>query len=422
MATRWRKHQMPPLPLDIVLEIAARSDPATLVRCAAACRDARRRVADPAFRRQLRLGRHADRFVPSLLRGHLEVRRLIGDYRSVALHLVDITGAGDTTTARLLTAADGFPPHPDGKAAGRRHEPVASRDGLLLVRTTDREPPLEVEELRVCDPATGHSLTLPPEPTFPSAAQQNWEPYALIVGDGGAASDGNGIRPFQLLKANLVMSDRHCYLGTHTLSSEDGAWGTYSEIRTPHLLGSRSLLRRVKPPLIAGGAVHWLCVTNKSAAYVLKLHIRTAQVTMTALPVSFPCSDDRGIDYLLATRGGGELMVLVAANDKISAWVQTDKPTAGWKQRTRAVVDEDAMRRFRITGWFGPFRVRLHWFAERSGLVLFTSNGYGCFWLDVRSMKIVRLVHGGAGILHRTGCLPYEMDLSSWVPTFTSTI
>ena len=34
------------LPLDVIVEIAARSDLATLVRCAATCRDTRRRVAD----------------------------------------------------------------------------------------------------------------------------------------------------------------------------------------------------------------------------------------------------------------------------------------------------------------------------------------------------------------------------------------
>uniref|UniRef100_A0A0Q3Q7C3 F-box domain-containing protein n=1 Tax=Setaria italica TaxID=4555 RepID=A0A0Q3Q7C3_SETIT len=53
-----------PLPLDLVLEIAALSDPATLVRCVAASKDLHRRIADPAFHGRLRL-RHADRFVPS---------------------------------------------------------------------------------------------------------------------------------------------------------------------------------------------------------------------------------------------------------------------------------------------------------------------------------------------------------------------
>ncbi|CAN6325934.1 unnamed protein product [Urochloa humidicola] len=68
----------PALPVDLVLEIAARSDPATLIRCAAACRTLRLGAASPAFHRGLRL-RHAagegGRFVPALLRGLFHQRR-----------------------------------------------------------------------------------------------------------------------------------------------------------------------------------------------------------------------------------------------------------------------------------------------------------------------------------------------------------
>ncbi|PUZ73331.1 hypothetical protein GQ55_2G466000 [Panicum hallii var. hallii] len=413
---RRRKHQTPSLPLDIVLEIAARSDPATLVRCAATCAEARRRVAGGGGQ-ALRL-RHADRFVPSLLRGHLEAR-YVSNYCNMMLHLVDTT-APDTTTARVLTAADGFPPPPDGTNV-RLQCPMASRDGLLLVRITDWQP--RREELRVCDLATGRSQTLPPGPAFPGVAQKCWEPYVLLAGDGepGGAS---GIRPFQVLKTNLVMSDHHRYLETQTFSSEKGAWGKYTVIRAPHFRGS-ALLRRGGRPLVAGGAVHWLCVTN-SGGYVLKLHIRTAQVAVTALPVSFPCpaAHEWGIDYLLATTAaGGEVMVLVADSWKkknISAWVQT-KPTAKWTQRPQVVMENEAMLRFRNMRWSGTFHVKLHWFAERSGFVLLSSNLYGEFWLDLRSMEIVRWCPG-APDQHGARSLPYEMDLSSWVPTFSSTI
>ncbi|CAN6169144.1 unnamed protein product [Urochloa humidicola] len=397
-----RRHQAASLPLDVMADIAARTDPATLVRCAATCIGLRGRVADPAFRRRLRL-RHADCFVPSFLHGHLEVRNL-SDYRGVALHLVDITAADTTATA------------------ARRYEPVASRDGLLLVRSTDRNPPLD--ELRVCDMVTGRSQTLPLEPTFPGAAQKNWEPYVLLVGDGDAI---DGIRPFQVLKTNLVMSDHHCYLQFQIFSSEKCSWGRYSDIKTPHLDGS-SLLRRVRS-LVAGGAAHWLCVTD-SGGCVLKFQITRprglviTQVAVMLLPVSFPCSDDRGIDYLLATAtaGGKELMVLVADGNKnnISAWVQTN-PMAKWKQRPQVVMENEAMLRFRNVPWSGTFHVRLHWFAGRSGLVLFSSSGYGEFLLDLQSMEIVRWFPGSPD-LDRNGCLPCEIDLASWVPTFSSTI
>ncbi|KAG2638900.1 hypothetical protein PVAP13_2NG623100 [Panicum virgatum] len=300
-ARGWRRkqHQTPSHPLDIVQEIAARSDPATLVRGAAMCSDVRRRVEGGG--KALRL-RHADRFVPSLLRGHVEPRYDINYYNATLHYLVDITGPD--TTARVLTAADGFPPPPDGKKLRQRwHDPLASRDGLLLVRTTDWgcQPPRE--ELRVCDLATGRSQTLPPEPTFAGAAQNFWEPYVLLDGD-GEAGGASGIRhPFQVLKANLVMSYHRRYLETQTFSSEKGAWGGR--------------------PLVAGGAVHWLCLTT-SGGYVLKLHIRTSQVTVMALPVSFPCSSASGwgTDYLATATAGRELMVLVLIS---TIWAQQTK-------------------------------------------------------------------------------------------------
>ena len=55
------------LPMDVLLEISVRSDPVTLVCCAAACKDLRREIANPAFHPRLRL-RRADVFpTPSAL-------------------------------------------------------------------------------------------------------------------------------------------------------------------------------------------------------------------------------------------------------------------------------------------------------------------------------------------------------------------
>ncbi|PVH65380.1 hypothetical protein PAHAL_2G478800 [Panicum hallii] len=413
---RRRKHQTPSLPLDIVLEIAARSDPATLVRCAATCAEARRRVAGGGGQ-ALRL-RHADSFVPSLLRGHLEAR-YVSNYCNMMLHLVDTT-APDTTTARVLTAADGFPPPPDGTNV-RLQSPMESRDGLLLVRITDWQP--RREELRVCDLATGRSQTLPPGPAFPGVAQKCWEPYVLLAGDGepGGAS---GIRPFQVLKDEPRDVRPPPVPGDPDLLLGEGRVGQVHRDPGSSFPWQRSVTERRKAP--GRRRRRALAVRHQQRGYVLKLHIRTAQVAVTALPVSFPCpaAHEWGIDYLLATTAaGGEVMVLVADSWKkknISAWVQT-KPTAKWTQRPQVVMENEAMLRFRNMRWSGTFHVKLHWFAERSGFVLLSSNLYGEFWLDLRSMEIVRWCPG-APDQHGARSLPYEMDLSSWVPTFSSTI
>jgi hypothetical protein len=247
------------LPLDVVLEIAARSDAGTLVRCAATCWEMRRRVAeDAALHRRLRLRHAADRFVRPLLRGHLVVKddddaSFIWPRREEKseLYLVD-TAAADATTVRKVTA-------------GFRSAPLASRDGLLLLRVG--------KELRVCEPATGRSQILPSEPTFPGyIVNSYYHPlkYVLLVGDGDEGAAGAFGRPFQLLIANLQLSEHRCHLHIQVFSSEHDAWGPFTEIRIPNLYGSH-LKQPLGRALVVGGAVHWLCRTD-SGGYVIKLH------------------------------------------------------------------------------------------------------------------------------------------------------
>ena len=70
-ATRGRRQKAASLPLDVLVDIAARTDPATFVCCAATCVDMRCGVKEYiSLRGPLRL-QHGDRFVLPLLRGHL---------------------------------------------------------------------------------------------------------------------------------------------------------------------------------------------------------------------------------------------------------------------------------------------------------------------------------------------------------------
>ncbi|TVU37386.1 hypothetical protein EJB05_10698, partial [Eragrostis curvula] len=412
---------MASLPLDVVLEIAARSDPVTLVRCAATCRAVRRRVADPTFWRRLRL-RHADRFVPSLLRGHLIMGYKEKSISSIEMQFVDTTTAD--ATARPLTTVEGFLPRTDGKTS-RRYEHVASHDGLLLVRSSNYQSPYD-PDLCVCNPATGRSRALPAEPKFgDEAAPTLWQPYVLLTGDGESDGAGGVGRPFQVLKTNLAVSPNHRFLQIHIFSSETGMWGPYIKIRTPHLHGSR-LLQRGGNPLVVDGAVHWLCLTDKTS-YILKLQVREAKVTITALPATFPrpatSMEKRTlynyhIDYLLvAASPCGSLMVLVADRMKISAWMQ-EKQTAKWKQKAQDVVKNDDIPSEKT---HSTFDIRLLWFAERSGIVLVYLICYGFFWLDLRSMEIVRQFKYRAAV-YSANDHPYEMHLSSWTPTFSAAI
>ncbi|TVU39281.1 hypothetical protein EJB05_12692, partial [Eragrostis curvula] len=289
-------------------------------------------------------------------------------YYTEALHLIDDTTAN--AAARPLTAEDGFP-RPDSKP-WRRYCPVASRGGLLLNYMIDQR----YQELRVCDLATGRSQTLPPEPTFVEAARDQWEPYVLLVDDSNGGG-GTGIdRPFQVLATNLEFENHRCYLEIQTFSSEERRWGPYTKIRTPDLHGN-GLVQVGSRPLVVDGAVHWLCLTDE-ANYILKLHICSAQVNVMELPASFPRSRWKTECLLATTSPDGNLMVLVADSEKISTWIQK-KCTSKWKQQPQVVIKIEAnpyvseqMQREPP----GTIKVQLHWFAERSGIVLISVSAY----------------------------------------------
>ncbi|XP_037455578.1 uncharacterized protein LOC119325960 [Triticum dicoccoides] len=403
---RGRQQTTASLPLDVLVDIAARSDPATLVRCAATCVDMRCRVKEYiSLGGRLRL-RHGDRFVLPLLRGHLIRGHQYDDrgrYPKEELFLVD-TAAADDTTMHRATAISSVP--------------LASRDGLVLLRVDG--------ELRVCDQATGSSHTLPPEPAFPvrvSSGAAREISYVLLVGgecDNDDVAIAVGWR-FQVVMAYLDVSQHRRCLQLQTFSSEHGTWGHYTEIRAHNLQGSR-LEGGLGRALIVGGAMHWLCETN-TGAYVLKLHVKTAHVSATKLPECFPRD---GLHHqLLATPvAGGSPIVLTSDGDKIFAWAQS-KQTTKWQQRPQVVIETEALLRFIDTAGRSrpPSRGRglnVLWFGERSGTVLINSY-WGFFWLDLQSMKIVRWFWDRE-IPSMGENIGYEMNLADWVPTFGSTL
>uniref|UniRef100_M8C2X0 DUF7595 domain-containing protein n=1 Tax=Aegilops tauschii TaxID=37682 RepID=M8C2X0_AEGTA len=223
-----------------------------------------------------------------------------------------------------------------GKATGVYDFPHASYNGLVLTRVA--------RKLCVWDPATGQSQTLPSKLTFPvgvvgrtqCCAMTN---YVLLVGDDddeGATALG---RQFHVVMAYLELSQYHRYVHFQTFSSEDGAWGRYTKIRA-HKLQGRNLERRLDRALVVGDVAHWLCLTDKGD-YVLKLHVRVSQVTVTLLPESLP--HGRLSHKLLATSSaGGGLVVLVADGEKVSAWAQL-KQTAKLQPRPRVVIETEAI-------------------------------------------------------------------------------
>ncbi|KAF8658217.1 hypothetical protein HU200_059439 [Digitaria exilis] len=332
-----RRNHAASIPLDLVLEIAARSDPATLLRCAAACRELRRHISDPIFfHGRLRLRRHADQFVPSLLRGGLVDRR-------------------DRNLILAVPAAAIFPPAQDHRGTVWDVHPAAARDGLILVHGN-------FDKLCVYCPVTGRTQHLPRGPT-------DHGQYVLLVGDG----DGDG-RPFQVIKACFVKSSYGCRsLQIHTFSSEQGTWSCRIRSSSLLIMHGDEELHRPENSVVIGDTVHWLYHLDRTY-YVLKAHLRAARVTFTELPKSFhvACRSlrDAREQILLVTSPplGRSPMVLVANNGMISAWAQSER-TGKWSKQPHFIVKDCGAAMKAGDDLIGS--MRLDWFAERSGIVLY---------------------------------------------------
>ncbi|KAK3136382.1 hypothetical protein QOZ80_5BG0433150 [Eleusine coracana subsp. coracana] len=394
-------------PLDLLLEIIGRTDPATVVRCAATCKELRRRIADPEFHGCLRLRHTTERFIPSLLRGFL-VEKWSND-----MYIVDHTTVHAT---KLLSLSDYFSSVTDAESLAEC-QPITARNGLVLLNVRGPE-----HGLFVFSPATGHSQSIPPGPTFDGT-------YVLLVGDGALNRPFN----FKVIKVRRPsFTARRCSLQIQTFSSEQGTWGPLTEVPTPLTYGTTGL-RRVANHLVISDTVHWLCHSNTSY-YVLKLQVGDASmVTVTKLPQSFhrACSRARPAEILLATETvAGSPVVLLAHKDKVCRWVLSSKLTNKCKKQPEVVIENEAILSFaRARGLIKESlgRVRLEWFAERSGVVLISTPCCGFFWLDIRSKEILGWYKGSWTVGSKSWSMdcnancPYEIDLSSWVPSLYKT-
>ncbi|GJM96791.1 hypothetical protein PR202_ga13657 [Eleusine coracana subsp. coracana] len=275
--------RLPPLPLDVLLEILKRSDAATFVRAAATAKHIRRTVLDQDFLRDRLVLPSQDyclHFDPSLLIGVSSAK-----YRSAPVTSRPSLGF---TAGHLLLET---------------FEPVASRVGLVVFRhrpRDDRGP----AHLRVCNSLTGCTLRLPP-----ASIDEAYPPALLDVHDAG--------RDFKLLVADQQ-------LRTQVYSSKHGKWGMvrWTDVRTHASSSSQPSLSTLASyfashPVVLGRCAtvaHWLC----SYKMIVALDVSAAQATVIDVPRE--CIDrisetqqergDKGV--LLVASPDGKLGLLVA--------------------------------------------------------------------------------------------------------------
>ncbi|TVU29550.1 hypothetical protein EJB05_21120 [Eragrostis curvula] len=215
-----------PLPVDVLLQILARSDPSTVVRSCATCKLLRRRVTDPAF--LCRLGRgSADQFLLALIY-----------HRHVAFRFPWKKGSRPPVFAPSRSFAGGQPnavPANMKSQLDGPYNPVASRGGLLVLQSEEGPSRL----ICVCNPVAGRRHVLPPNKLFGD------DLHVVMPEDHGGHD-----MPFKLLVADML-------LRTQTYSSEAGAWGRVTSTRNGMTVFP-SYQQVQASQVVLGGVAHWL--------------------------------------------------------------------------------------------------------------------------------------------------------------------
>ncbi|TVU32294.1 hypothetical protein EJB05_24019, partial [Eragrostis curvula] len=267
MSRRPRRHQQGgSRRISILLEIAAQTETATLIRCAVACKTLRREIIQPDFIR--RVCNERDGIVPATL--------TLGFLAESTFHLLH-----PATPITVSLAADHLVPFLTRTAAGllEQYRPLTSRGGLVLLerrcvnmrRWSERR-----SDMCVYDPMTNSRAFFP----FPSEVRSGrYEhrghvdhliKYVLLT----AADDGVGCSFFLVAADIMSCSNERVPLRVQTLSSVDGGgeWGPVAIVYNPARPGSIPL-QHDNAAIVVDGVIHWLLVLSN---HILTYNINTA--------------------------------------------------------------------------------------------------------------------------------------------------
>ncbi|XBH66190.1 hypothetical protein VPH35_119641 [Triticum aestivum] len=282
MAIEWE------LPADLLLEIAARSDFRTLIRCAASCKLLRRDILSPFFIR--RVTRH-DGIVPPCILAYL----LTNDLLKVTPPPPPLTLVHPTTPAAMSFSDHHLSPFMSRNAGDllRDYSPRPSRGGLVLLLRC-RHVSISRPDLCVYDPVTGHRSFLSEPPGIPDDTLSLRKCVSLTAADGIGCS-------FMLFVGDLdwssgARSGTPRVVKVQTFKSSDCAWGP--------VVSHEDLV-----PL------RWAS-TPHDGGKILSYDVRTTEITTMKLPIrgeqfrenelqlgSYSSSDGRVLLRLLAIVG-----------------------------------------------------------------------------------------------------------------------
>ncbi|KAJ1274466.1 hypothetical protein BS78_05G063600 [Paspalum vaginatum] len=412
------------LPSDLMLEIIARTDAATLVRCAACCKPLRRDILTPDFiRRVCHAGPDGGAaVVPARLFGYLPTRRKFTKQAEsqgapppaafslahpatpaaadfAEKHLVPVFSRGGGDGIHALTRSSAY-------------ELFTSRNGLAVFQRSYSVGVPANQRICVYDLMTGDRTFIFGSPE-PLGVFKTYVPLA--------ASDGISGSIF-LLKADFTGLRLSCSIKVQTVSwSTDegsGVWGPAITSAASH----RSHGCQLNPccgVVVLGGSIHWVMRgwTGRGRLHVLtyKVGARTTgiiELPLERLPKGYGEFAESNL-RLVAT--GGRLTMLTKEKLEVSVWVMS-ADTGNWA--LNAVIDtESPLRSLAPEMPQPPLSPPYPWIlfqssGERSGVLTFSVKTqhrfHGIIVLDIETKEMHR-VDGEMDLY----AIPFEVDLES---------
>ena len=433
------------LPDDIlgrIFAVAGLDEPATVVRCAATCR----RWAGV-------IARDAPTISRTLLQQPPLGRRLLPDLAIGFFHQENDGPTARTRKRTSSTAEPSFVPTASGRRrfglqqcflstlVGGGHaaagildysRPVASRNGRLVVELR-REAYGDGLKLCVCNLTTGDTAVLPP--LSGEDTPTGYYACALLTGEDLEVGHPCARRSPGFFRL-LVVYNRRGFTALRCYSSDTGCWGR--QARKPGGTIASATLRRLGPAVVVRGVAYW------SLEHAALLGVR-----LTSSSGELHGHDDVRL-LVYATGGGGgaadpfwdarllgvspegrltcitaspragdgvpyvTVYLLVGGNEKEGDGDGDSTSTTGvidWEWRRPIVLPQ--LRS--ITSW-SPERIKMRWFCEKSGIVLFTLGGSrtaGTYALNLETHEVETLVDG-QGSCWRNFC-GYEIDHAAYL-------
>ncbi|CAN6288613.1 unnamed protein product [Urochloa humidicola] len=375
---------VPCLPTDILLEIFARTDPATLVRCAATSKNNLRRVADPTF---LRRYDHLldSRFVPSLLLGLYCI--FLGDDDQLVRIIVP-PGPDLVATPYRPLAEDTMLTLSDWK-----YIPIAACGNLLFAKDLYASPGLM--EGRVIDTSSSR----PQRYVSILAADIDYTSLVLLPDD---HDEDNNLISFRLVALKLFTVPRSCQtricaqIYWSRLRKWDWVQGRPMEVSPPG--GSPFTWHDSETAVLRTGVANWLCKSNFSYHIIsLIFGIDDAHADVIDLPPGCQAPWRDIEEFLLAPSAERKLLSLLVADGlKINVWTRTaanSTVTRCWERHL--VIDVldvagELSQRWPLPQQVDPkARVKFErWFGERSGTAVLRIDRCGHFALNLATKKL----------------------------------